>query len=124
MLRGWTGASVSAPECRAIVLDLESGETMGDHRVRERAVVQVVAGRVSLESGGDEVTCDAGALVIFEPGERHTVTALASARLLLILAPWPGTEHYTGAEGDRIRRLPANAKVDPIGTAGTDPIFP
>src|SRR5205085_2782883 len=42
----------SAPECRAVVLDLETGETMGDHQVRERAVVQVVRDRVLIESGG------------------------------------------------------------------------
>jgi hypothetical protein len=31
----------SAPECRAIVIDLQTGEAMGNHHVRERAVVQV-----------------------------------------------------------------------------------
>ena len=51
----------SAPECRAVVVDLDGGETMGDHKVRERAVVEVVTGRVSIEASGDAVTCDAGA---------------------------------------------------------------
>ena len=40
----------SSPECRLVVLDLRSGETMGDHHVRECAVVQVVSGRVSIEA--------------------------------------------------------------------------
>jgi hypothetical protein len=29
----------SAPECRAVVIDLRAGEELGDHRVRERALV-------------------------------------------------------------------------------------
>jgi quercetin dioxygenase-like cupin family protein len=61
---------------------------MGDHHVRERAVVQVVSGRVSIESSGEAVECNAGALT-FAPSERHRVGALTDARLLLILAPWP-----------------------------------
>ena len=32
----------SSPECRIVVLDLRSGEEMGDHHVRERAVVEVI----------------------------------------------------------------------------------
>jgi quercetin dioxygenase-like cupin family protein len=110
----------TAPECRAIVLDLEIGEAMGEHEVRERAVVQVITGRVSLESSGDAYTCDAGALAIFEPGERHTAHALTAARLLLILAPWPGTEHYTDAETEYAQRLPANALVDPMPPTDAD----
>lgn len=109
----------TAPECRAVVLDLENGETMGDHQVRERAVVQVVTGRVLIESSGDAVRCNAGTLVIFEPNERHTVHALADARLLLILAPWPGAKHYTDAETGHSQRLPANAVADPIPSADT-----
>ena len=29
----------------------------------------------------------------FDPGERHAVRALSDTRLLLLLAPWPGTGH-------------------------------
>jgi len=61
----------SSPECRLVVLDLRSGETMGDHHVRERAVVQVISGRVSIEAAGKTVECAAGTLVVFDPGERH-----------------------------------------------------
>ncbi len=108
----------SSPECRAIALDLESGETMGDHRVRERAVVQVVTGRVSIESSGETVECDAGTLLTFEPSERHTVHALANARLLLVLAPWPAPKHYT--DGDKGHDdLPDNAMADPVPSADT-----
>jgi hypothetical protein len=40
----------TSPECHAVVIELDCGETMGDHHVRERAVVQVVSGRVSIEA--------------------------------------------------------------------------
>lgn len=43
----------SAPECRAVVVELESGEKMGDHHVRERAVVQVTSGRVEITASGE-----------------------------------------------------------------------
>jgi quercetin dioxygenase-like cupin family protein len=92
----------STPECRAVVIDLESGEELGDHHVRERAVLEVVAGRISIDSPEGTAECDAGTLVTFDPGERHTIRALDDARLLMLLAPWPG-EH-----------VPANAVADPI----------
>jgi hypothetical protein len=31
--------------------------------------------------------------VVFDPNERHAVTAKSDARLLLVLAPWPGNGH-------------------------------
>jgi len=108
----------SSPECRAIALELESGETMDDHRVRERAVVQVVTGRVAIETSAETVECDAGTLVIFEPSERHTVHALADTRLLLILAPWPAPKHYTDGEKEH-DDLHDNEMADPVASTDT-----
>ena len=105
----------SSPECRAIAVDLQAGETMGDHQVRERAVVQIVTGRVTVEASGERAECDAGTLVTFEPNEGHSLHAHESTRLLLILAPWPAPKHYT--DGERAHDdLPDNAMVDPIGS--------
>lgn len=101
----------TSPACRVVVVDLEGGETMGDHRVRERAVVQVVTGRVSVETAAETVECDVGTLMTFDPGEHHTVHALDDARLLLMLAPWPAATHYTDSETEHV---PANAVVDPL----------
>lgn len=108
-------------ECRAVVIDLRAGEEMGDHRVHERAVVEVVAGRVSIESSGEIVDCDTGTLVTFDPGEQHSVRALADARLLLLLAPWPAAKHDTESEHGVDQHLLANAVVEPIPRAGTNP---
>jgi hypothetical protein len=40
-----------------------------------------------------------GLAAVFEPAERHAVRALTDARLLLVLAPWPG-EGHPGARDD------------------------
>lgn len=104
----------SAPECRAIVIELERGETMGEHHVRERAVVHVVAGRVAIHASSETVECAAGTLVTFAPHERHSVHALHDAKLLLIVSPWPAAEHYIDGETQHASRLPANAFVSPI----------
>jgi quercetin dioxygenase-like cupin family protein len=105
----------TSPECRLVVIELERGETMGEHEVRERAIVHVVSGFVLIESSGETVECGAGTLLVFEPSERHSVSAIDDARLLLVLAPWPAPEHYTtSAEEKAAQHLPANAHVDPM----------
>ena len=99
----------SSPECRAVILDLGRGEELGDHCVRERAVVEVISGRVSIEAGGEVVECDAGTLLTFNPGERHALHGIEDARLLLVLAPWPAAHHDATSEAHDDQRLPANA---------------
>lgn len=104
----------STPQCRAVVLDLRAGERLGDHAVHERAVLQVVSGEVLVQAQGQETSCGAGVLITFEPDERHGIEATRDARLLLLLAPWPGEGHYPqGVEVDA-GRMPANATADPM----------
>jgi len=80
-------------EGRAIAIHLPAGEKLRDHEVHERAYLVVATGAVELEAGGDTTTARAGALAVFDPHERHEVRATEDARLLLILAPWPGDGH-------------------------------
>lgn len=103
------------------MVELGRGEAMGDHQVRERAVVEVVAGRVSVEASGETAECAAGTLVVFEPGERHGVRALEDAVLLLVLAPWPAPKHYDAAEGAQAQHLPPNASVGPSPAPADEP---
>lgn len=103
----------SAPECRVVIIDLQSGEALGDHHVRERAVLEVIAGSVAIELTGKVVECSAGTVVTFDPGERHAVRARADARLLLVLAPWPNAEHYWEGEPAHADHVPINAMVKP-----------
>ena len=101
----------STPEARAVVIDLAVDEEMGDHGVRERAVLEVVSGSLAVTCGGSVVTCDAGTLAVFDPGERRSIRALAPTRLLLMLAPWPGPDHYQPGERDDPHALPAHASL-------------
>ena len=85
----------SESEGRTILIALRAGEALADHQVHERAWLVVVDGEVEIESqGGDEVVSGgAGLLVVWDPKERHEVRARSDARVLLVLAPWPGEGH-------------------------------
>lgn len=102
----------SEPECRVVVIDLRAGEEMGDHAVHERAVIEVVSGRIAMASALETVDCESGTLINLEPGEHHAVRALADSRLLLVLAPWPATSTDTEGEGNS-QHLPRNAIASP-----------
>ncbi len=81
-------------EARSIALHLPAGEQLQDHQVHERAHLVVVAGEVEIEiDGGRTLTGGPGLLAVFDPNERHEVRARSDARLLLVLAPWPGRGH-------------------------------
>jgi quercetin dioxygenase-like cupin family protein len=80
-------------EARSIVIHLPAGEQLHDHQVHERAHLIVAEGEVEVRDGGDVVTGGPGFFVIFAPAERHEVRATTDARLLLVLAPWPGDGH-------------------------------
>ena len=77
---------------RAIALTLPAGELLQDHEVHERAYLTVVEGEVEVDAG-ETVSAGAGSLFVFAPKERHEVRATSDARLLLLLAPWPGDGH-------------------------------
>jgi mannose-6-phosphate isomerase-like protein (cupin superfamily) len=85
---------------RAIALRLEPGQELRDHQVRERAWVVVVEGSAEIRRGDEVVTGPVGTLVTFPPGERHAISSEGGARLLLILAPWPGPGHYPEGGAD------------------------
>ena len=82
-------------ESRSIVIHLPAGERLQDHEVHERAHVVVVDGEVEADGAGgtDAVAGGPGLFLVFDPGERHEVRATTDARLLLVLAPWPGDGH-------------------------------
>ena len=88
----------SDAEIRAIAIQLPAGEQLQEHQVHERAYMIVVDGEVSIEQDGEARAASPGALIHFEPNERRTVTATGDARLLLILAPWPGVGHPSRRE--------------------------
>ncbi|MDE3132125.1 MAG: cupin domain-containing protein [Acidobacteriota bacterium] len=84
----------SRDDGRAIVLEIPAGGSLREHQVHEQAWVLVVSGEVAISSeAGEEVRGGPGVMVGFEPRERHSVDALSTARILLLLTPWPGDGH-------------------------------
>jgi len=81
---------------RAVLIELRAGEELGDHAVKESALLLVVDGSVRVEAADESVDAGVGSLFQFDPDERHAVTTDSGARVLLVLAPWPGEGHYRG----------------------------
>jgi redox-sensitive bicupin YhaK (pirin superfamily) len=80
-------------DARSIAIHLPAGEALQDHEVHERAHLVVIDGAVEIEQEGRTISVEGGTLAVFDPHERHEVRAQSDARLLLILAPWPGDGH-------------------------------
>src|SRR5476651_1034093 len=88
-------------ESRVVLIGLDPGQELGEHQVKESAFLLVVDGRVRVDSGDESIDAGVGELFRFDPDERHSVTSDDGARLLLLLAPWPGEGHYRGEESSR-----------------------
>jgi quercetin dioxygenase-like cupin family protein len=86
----------SDPGARAVLIVLDPGQALGDHQVKEGALVSVVDGAVRVESGGEAIEGTAGCFFSFEPDERRSISSDTGARLLLVFSPWPGEGHYRG----------------------------
>jgi quercetin dioxygenase-like cupin family protein len=83
----------SDEETRAIAINLPAGERLQEHETHERAFLVVADGEVEVDRGGSTETGGPGFLAHFAPGERRELRAASDARLILILAPWPGEGH-------------------------------
>ena len=81
---------------RAVLIELRAGEALGEHSVKESALVLVLDGTACVEAGAESVDGATGSLFHFDPDERHSVRSEGGARLLLLLAPWTGDGHYRG----------------------------
>jgi quercetin dioxygenase-like cupin family protein len=79
---------------RAVLIALTPGQELGDHQVKENAWIVVVDGRVQVRAGAEQVELAPGGLMRFEPGERHALASSDGARILMLLAPWPGAGHF------------------------------
>jgi quercetin dioxygenase-like cupin family protein len=87
----------SGHEARAVLIVLKPGQALGDHQVKENAWVTVLEGGVRIAAGGESIEAAPGMLVRFDPDERHSLASDGGARVLLLLAPWPGEGHYRGS---------------------------
>lgn len=111
LLRSWNLHDISTPggsrspvvvhsqdEARAVLIGLEPGQALGVHQVHERSWVLVLDGRVRIASGGETLDAGAGHLAWFDADERRSISTDDGARILLLLAPWPGAGHYHPSE--------------------------
>jgi quercetin dioxygenase-like cupin family protein len=89
----------SDEETRAIAIHLPAGEQLHEHQVHERTYLLVADGEIEVTQDGRTVSGGAGFVSHFEPQERRTVRALSDARLVLVLAPWPGVGHPSRPRG-------------------------
>jgi len=87
----------SEDEARAVLIGLDPGQSLGDHQVKEHAWLLVVEGTARLASADGQIQAPAGTLAHFEPNERHSVASDDGAKILLLLAPWPGPGHFRGS---------------------------
>jgi quercetin dioxygenase-like cupin family protein len=81
---------------RVVLIVLDPGQALGDHQVKEGALVAVVDGTIRVESGGRTIEGDAGCVFSFDADERRSISTDLGARILLVLSPWPGEGHYRG----------------------------
>jgi quercetin dioxygenase-like cupin family protein len=88
----------SDDQARAVLIGLNPGQALGDHQVKEHAFVLIVEGTVHVNSGSQAHVAGPGTLFTFEPDERHALSTEEGAKLLLLLAPWPGPGHYRAEE--------------------------
>jgi len=83
----------SDDDTRAIAIHLPAGEGLGEHQVHERAYLLVASGEVEVDGDGRQRRGGPGFVAHFDPSERHAVRAVSDARVVLLLAPWPGQGH-------------------------------
>jgi quercetin dioxygenase-like cupin family protein len=81
---------------RAVLIVLQPGQSLGDHQVKENAWITVLDGTVQITADSETVEVGRGTLVRFAPDERHALESSGGARILMLLAPWPGEGHYRG----------------------------
>jgi quercetin dioxygenase-like cupin family protein len=81
---------------RAVLIGLEPGQELGEHQVKEHAFLLVIDGSVDVETAGESSRASVGTLFTFEPDERRAISSREGAKLLMLLAPWPGEGHYRG----------------------------
>jgi quercetin dioxygenase-like cupin family protein len=83
----------SDDETRAITISLPAGEELQAHQVHERAYLFVADGEIEISQDSGSIAGGCGLLAHFAPNERRTVRAVSDARIVLVLAPWPGVGH-------------------------------
>ena len=77
-------------EARSILINLPAGEELQDHQVHERAYVVVIDGRGRARRARPAAPAAPRSSI---PTSGTPSRRLSDARLLIVLAPWPGDGH-------------------------------
>ena len=87
-------------ESRVVLIGLEPGQELGEHQVKESALLaRRRRAQSRVEAGDEQSTRGAGELFRFDPDERHSVTADGGARLLLAARALARRRATTAATG-------------------------
>src|SRR5204863_2315186 len=78
---------------RAVLIVLSPGQELGQHQVKENTWLTVLDGTIRVTAAGETLAASRGSFLRFAPDERHAVASDDGARILLLLAPWPGEGH-------------------------------
>ena len=96
-----------------MLVGLDPGQELGDHQVKEHAWIVVVTGSATFRAGDEEVEAPVGTLARFEPDERHSVSSESGAKLLFLLAPWPGSRPTSTARASSSLRSTTGERLPP-----------
>ena len=70
---------------RLVMFAFDAGEELTEHTATVPVVLQVLAGAVSVEAGGDQVQLLDGGWLFLEANEPHSVFAEAPTKMLLTM---------------------------------------
>ena len=86
---------VRAPGLRLVLLALDEGASLAEHRAEAPITLQVLDGRVQLACPGSTLELEAGTVVTLDRDVAHTLHAVTRSSVLLTIA-WAG--HLARAE--------------------------
>jgi quercetin dioxygenase-like cupin family protein len=81
---------VKTESLRIVLIDLNVGARLGEHRAVSRMSIQVLTGRIRVELPGDQRELEAGHLLAIDEQIPHDVEALEPSTILLTLAVTEG----------------------------------
>ncbi len=82
---------IRSSDLRIVLIAIQAGKTISEHRANVTASVQALSGRLRLQLPDRNAEVPAGHLLVLGPGLRHDVHAEEDSTFLLTLG-WPASE--------------------------------
>ena len=77
---------VKGPKLRIVLILAHAFSSIPDYRVFDPITVQVVEGRLRIQSNGDSLELENGQMLTLQPGVRHGIQSIEDTAFLLTLA--------------------------------------